>query len=62
MTSRSSLTKGRLPACWALGCGKTTVLRIAAGVAGGHSGRVLLDGVEVAGPQILDRRSMAISG
>jgi iron(III) transport system ATP-binding protein len=32
------------------GCGKTTLLRIAAGVERPSSGRVLLDGHEVAGP------------
>jgi iron(III) transport system ATP-binding protein len=32
------------------GCGKTTLLRIAAGVERPNSGRVLLDGQEVAGP------------
>jgi iron(III) transport system ATP-binding protein len=32
------------------GCGKTTLLRIAAGVERPSSGRVLLDGQEVAGP------------
>ncbi len=34
------------------GCGKTTLLRIAAGVERPSSGRVLLDGQEVAGPEI----------
>ncbi|WP_434012208.1 ABC transporter ATP-binding protein [Methyloceanibacter sp.] len=33
------------------GCGKTTLLRIAAGVERPSSGRVLLDGQEVAGPE-----------
>ena len=32
------------------GCGKTTLLRIAAGLERPHAGRVLIDGVEVAGP------------
>ncbi len=32
------------------GCGKTTVLRIAAGIDRPSAGRVLIDGVEVAGP------------
>jgi ABC-type taurine transport system ATPase subunit len=33
------------------GCGKTTLLRIAAGVERPQSGRVAIDGVEVAGPK-----------
>jgi iron(III) transport system ATP-binding protein len=33
------------------GCGKTTLLRIAAGVERPNSGRVAIDGVEVAGPK-----------
>jgi iron(III) transport system ATP-binding protein len=32
------------------GCGKTTLLRLAAGVSRPSSGRILIDGVEVAGP------------
>jgi len=32
------------------GCGKTTLLRIAAGIARPQAGRVLIDGIEVAGP------------
>ncbi|MBL8907988.1 MAG: ATP-binding cassette domain-containing protein, partial [Rhizobiales bacterium] len=32
------------------GCGKTTLLRIAAGIERAQAGRVLIDGVEVAGP------------
>jgi len=32
------------------GCGKTTLLRIAAGIERPQSGRVLIDGIEVAGP------------
>ena len=34
------------------GCGKTTLLRIAAGVERQQSGRVLIDGREVAGPNV----------
>ena len=44
------------------GCGKTTLLRIAAGVERPSSGRVLLDGQEVAAPTISFRRRSAASG
>ena len=33
------------------GCGKTTLLRVAAGVENPSEGRVLLDGIEVSGPE-----------
>src|SRR5690606_38077757 len=33
------------------GCGKTTLLRLAAGLERPASGRVLLDGLEIAGPR-----------
>src|ERR671912_70984 len=35
------------------GCGKTTLLRVAAGVENPSEGRVLLDGIEVSGPKTL---------
>jgi iron(III) transport system ATP-binding protein len=45
------------------GCGKTTLLRVAAGVEGPSEGRVLLDGVEVSGPRTLlppERRGIGL--
>jgi iron(III) transport system ATP-binding protein len=45
------------------GCGKTTLLRIAAGVERPQSGRVLIDGIEVAGPSRLvppERRNVGL--
>ena len=38
------------------GCGKTTLLRIAAGIERPQAGRVLIDGIEVAGPVALSCR------
>ena len=45
------------------GCGKTTLLRIAAGIERPDSGRVLLDGKEVAGPNVFmppERRNVGL--
>lgn len=45
------------------GCGKTTVLRLAAGVARPTSGRILLEGREVAGPSVFvppERRNIGL--
>ena len=45
------------------GCGKTTLLRIAAGVDVPSSGRVLLDGREVASPNVFvppEKRSIGL--
>ena len=45
------------------GCGKTTLLRIAAGIEKPDSGRVLLDGKEVAGPNVFvppERRNVGL--
>src|ERR687893_37117 len=45
------------------GCGKTTLLRIAAGVEVPSAGRVLVDGLEVASPEVFvppERRSIGL--
>jgi iron(III) transport system ATP-binding protein len=45
------------------GCGKTTLLRIAAGVEAPSAGRVLVDGLEVASPEVFvppERRSIGL--
>jgi iron(III) transport system ATP-binding protein len=45
------------------GCGKTTLLRVAAGVEAPSSGRVLMDGMEVSGPEVFvppERRGIGL--